>query len=249
MNGESFKIKAGKLRIKGRYYACENSQYPPVIISHEFGLNMLSTARYAKPVAKAGFNVYIFDFCGSGAGISRGRSSRKMSVLTEVDDLFAVMDYVKARENCESLILGGCSQGGLVTALAAAQRESEVEKIFLVYPAVSIPDDARRGSMLGAEVDPENPPKKFTALGYVRLGAAYVKDALSLEPWKEICAFSKPVLILHGRSDGIVDISYSKKAAQLYENARLSEYKAGRHLFPNPMRTCRAAREIIDFIK
>ncbi len=249
MSEERFEIRKDGLVLKGKHFSSGETANPPVIISHEFGMNMLSTARYARPIAKAGYNVYIYDFCGSGAGISQGRKSTQMSVLTEKDDLFAVMDYVMERENAESVILGGCSQGGLVSALAAAERKSEVEKLFLIYPALCIPDDARSGSMLGAKVNPENPAETFTAIGYVKLGKRYVLDALKLDPWEQITPYREPVLIVHGTADGIVNISYARKAAELYENAKLVEIEGGKHIFPMISHVKKTCSEIIKFIK
>lgn len=209
---------------------------------------MLSTARYARLLCKNGYPVYIYDFCGSGSGLSKGRSSREMSVLTEKEDLLLVIDYVKKREYCQRLILGGCSQGGLVTALAAAEMPDYVEKIFLVYPALCIPDDARRGSMLGTKIDPVDLPDSFMVMGYVRLGSRYVTDARSLDPWREICSYKGPVLLLHGTADSMVNIAYSRKAAQAYENATLIEFEGAKHLFTNPKTVRRAAACISDFL-
>ncbi|MBQ9044975.1 MAG: alpha/beta fold hydrolase [Oscillospiraceae bacterium] len=249
MKTERFEIQQDGLTIKGKHYIPERRLGSPVILSHEFGLNMLSAARYARPLCAAGFSVYVFDFSGSGSGISRGRSSRDMSVLTEKEDLSLVLDEVKARERCQRVILGGCSQGGLVTALLAAERADEVESVFLVYPALSIPDDARRGSMLGSRIDPEHIPERFTVMGYVHLGARYVADARSLDPWAEIRTYSRPVLLLHGTADGMVDVCYSRKAAKEYPNAEMIEIEGGRHLFLQPTTVQFATEQIIRFLE
>lgn len=221
------------LRIMGRaYYPDGGDPLPAVIISHEFGTNMLSTARYAGVLCKLGYAVFIFDFCGSGSGISDGRSTDN-SIITEKDDLSFVLDYVISRERIDSgrITLMGCSQGGMVTALLAAERESDIERIVLCYPALCIPDDARRGSMLGARFVPARPPEEFRAL-YVKLGRRYIEDALPLEPWREICSFSKPVLIIHGDRDRVVPISYSETANEKYPDSRLVVLKGAGHLLP-----------------
>ena len=68
----------------------------------------------------------------SGSGKSTG-SSLGMSVLTEKADLLNVLDYVKGLDYVDPtrITLAGCSQGGLVSALAAAEREAEVERLVL----------------------------------------------------------------------------------------------------------------------
>lgn len=214
------------------YLPDESKSLPAIIISHEFGMNMLSTARYAVKLYKLGYAVFIFDFCSSGAGISDGKST-DMTIMTEKEDLNCILDYVKSRDYIDSsrITLIGCSQGGLVTALLAAERENEIERIVLCYPALCIPDDARRGSMLGAKFTSDNLPEKFRAL-YVELGRGYIESALALEPWREICTFSKPVLILHGDKDGIVPFSYAEAANEKYPNSKLVKIENAHHLFP-----------------
>ncbi|MCF0137690.1 MAG: alpha/beta fold hydrolase, partial [Oscillospiraceae bacterium] len=145
-------ISDGNVKIKVKRYLANNSKETgTIIISHEFGLNMLSTARYARGLRRAGYNVFIFDFAGSGSGLSKGRRSTDMSVLTEKDDLKLVFEHVKKLDyvDPDKLILGGASQGGFVTALFSAERKDEVQKMFLYYPAFNIPDDSKRGNIIG----------------------------------------------------------------------------------------------------
>lgn len=72
MKTKRFAVKRNNLVIKGEIYILQSciAKNQTVIISHEFGLNMLSTQRYAKRFAELGYTAYIYDFCGSGAGIS-----------------------------------------------------------------------------------------------------------------------------------------------------------------------------------
>lgn len=76
-----------------------------------------------------------------------GRTSLEMTVLTEKEDLSTVLDYVKNQPFVDSnhIFLMGCSQGGFVSALLAAERENEIEKLILNYPALCICDDCRKG--------------------------------------------------------------------------------------------------------
>lgn len=203
---------------------------PAVIVSHGFASCTRDIKKYARVFADEGFAAVCFDFCMSGSGKSTG-SSLGMSVLTEKTDLLNVLDYVKGLDYVDPtrITLAGCSQGGFVSALAAAERESEVERLVLYYPALCIPDDARRGYMINAKFDPDHVPERFRAL-FVRLGAKYALDAQGLDPYWEICGFSKPVLIVHGIKDKLVDIRYSRRAAQIYPNCRLVEVK-GDHGF------------------
>ena len=200
------------------------------IVSHGFGSCTRDTKKYARVFADEGYAAICFDFCMSGSGKSSG-SSLGMSVLTEKVDLLNVLDYVKGLDfvNSNHITLAGCSQGGLVSALAAAEREDEVERLVLYYPALCIPDDARRGQMINAKFDPDHVPDQFRAL-FVKLSSRYVLDVIGMDPYREICGFQKPVLIVHGTKDKLVDIGYSRRASQGYPNCRLVEIK-GDHGF------------------
>lgn len=163
---------------------------PAVIVSHGFGSCTRDTKKYARVFADEGFAAVCFDFCMSGSGKSSG-SSLGMSVLTEKTDLLNVLDYVKRLDfvDPDHITLAGCSQGGLVSALAAAEREAEVERLVLYYPALCIPDDARRGQMINAKFDPDHVPEQFRALFICR---SPFPSGYSLPPWsicRSFCAW------------------------------------------------------------
>ena len=196
---------------------------PAAIVSHGFGSCTRDTKKYAQVFVEEGYAAVCFDFCMSGSGKSSG-SSLDMSVLTEKTDLLNVLDYVKTLDfvDADRITLAGCSQGGFVSALAAAEREDEIEQLVMYYPALCIPDDARRGQMINAKFDPAHVPEQFRAL-FVRLSAKYVLDVMGMDPFREICGFQKPVLIIHGTKDKLVDIRYSRRACEGYQNCRLVE--------------------------
>lgn len=244
-----FNVKRDNLIIRGKVYLnSDKSKLPAIIISHEFGLNMRFLARYAKCLYKQGYAVFIYDFCGSGVGTSDGKSA-DMSVLTQKEDLSAVLDYVKTLDyiDNEHIILMGCSQGGLVTALVAAERAEEIEKMILFYPAFNIPDNARQCAKLCKKLGMKDLPKTFGAM-HIKLSKKFIEDALSIEPWKEICAFTKPVLIVHGGVDNIVPFRYSKIASKKYTDCRLVKIKFAQHMFLTTA-CSRALKQAIYFLK
>ena len=188
----------------------------PVIISHGFLARRSSVERYAKQFAAWGLTAYTFDFAGGGPrSESDGRFS-DMSVQTEKQDLFRVMDYVREKSGADAdrLILMGCSQGGFVSAMAAAERPSQVSKLILFYPALCIPDDARRGKMMFFKCDPENVPEKVWGPGRtLAIGRRYVTDAQALNAFDAIAGYDGDILFVHGTEDRVVDIAYSEMAA------------------------------------
>ena len=149
-------------------------------------------------------------------GKSDGKTT-EMSVLTEVKDLEAVIDYVKGLSytNAADVTLMGCSQGGFVSALTAAKWKEQIAKLVLFYPALCIPDDARAGKMMFAKFDPENLPE-IVNCGPMKLGRCYVADVIGMDPFEEIKDYPGEVLLVHGTEDKIVDWDYAKRAYQTY---------------------------------
>lgn len=174
---------------------------------------------YAKALARSGRAAFCFDFAGGCVigGKSDGKTT-DMSVRTEVRDLAAVLAFVRglAHVDADDVLLLGCSQGGLVSALAAAEHPSDVAKLALFYPALCIPDDARAGKMMFARFDPANVPERFRC-GPMRLGRRYATDVMDMDPFAEIAAYDGPVLIVHGSADGVVSVGYAQRAFETYQ--------------------------------
>ena len=224
MKIKPFKLKSAGNKLRGIMLNCDaNSPKKTVILCHGFASNMLITLPYAKAFTDAGYAVIMFDFCMSGSGISGGKSVN-MSVLTQKKNLLDVLEYAKALDFVDNnhITLCGCSQGGLVCSLVAAEKEDEIERLIMYYPALCIPDDARRGCLIGTNFDTNNVPDSFYGV-YVKLGKKYVEDALTLDPYEQICTFKKPVLIIHGIEDKLVNIENSRKANERYADCKLIE--------------------------
>lgn len=229
---ELFTCTRGNLTIRGMLLRphCEG-RLTTVIISHGFGSNTFASMHFARHFAAAGYAAVCFDFCGSGRGKSDGPST-DMSILTELEDLEAVLGYVRTLPFVDTgrIVLAGCSQGGLVSALLAARRTDDVYRLILYYPALSIPDDAREGRMLGRRFDPSVIPDTFRILA-IRLSARYAFDAQSVDLFGEIGVYDHPVLICHGTADRVVPIRYSERAAKVYPNAQFHAIPHSGHGF------------------
>lgn len=213
-----FICKRDELEIHGLCYMPSDSNNLPIaIISHEFMSNKLFTVRYAKMFAKMGYAAFCYDFCGGCiVGRSEGKTT-EMSALTEIEDLKAVIKYAKAQAyvNDAKLTLMGCSQGGMVTALFAGQNQCKIDNLVLFYPALSVPDDDRKGHMIKAIFDPDNIPEHMNC-GLMKLGKKYVTDVINMNVFDLIRGYHGNVMICHGNADTLVDISYSQKAVAEY---------------------------------
>ncbi len=214
----AFTCKRDRLTIRGTEYRPEGKCLPIAIVSHGFMAFQDTVRKYAETMAEMGYVSYCFDFCGGCVvkGKSDG-STTEMSVMTEVKDLEAVIQYAQSMEysNPGEIVLMGCSQGGFVSAIAASRLNDKIAKLVLFYPAFCIPDDARAGRMMLAKFDPENIPE-IIHCGPMRLGKCYVKDVIGVDPYQEIQDFTGDVLIVHGTKDKIVDIEYAKRAYEIY---------------------------------
>lgn len=234
----AFSCKRDGLTIRGTEYRPQGDKLPIAIVSHGFMANQGTVKHYAKYLAELGYAAYCFDFNGGCVvfGKSEGKTT-EMSVLTEKQDLQAVLAYACNLPYTDetNVILMGCSQGGFVSALTAAELKEKVKKLILFYPAFCIPDDARKGRMMWAKFDPENIPE-IISCGPMKLGRCYVETVLNMNPYEEIAGYENDVLLVHGTADKIVDIKYAEDAVATYakNEKRVVEYhkiEGGAHMF------------------
>ncbi|MBQ6402910.1 MAG: prolyl oligopeptidase family serine peptidase [Oscillospiraceae bacterium] len=263
---QEFTCSRGSLRLRGSLFRpAEGERLPIAVVSHEYMANRLFTRRYARLLASLGYAAFCYDFSGGCiVGGSQGKTT-DMTVFTEMEDLKAVIAYAKAQPytDPDRLLLMGCSQGGLVTALTAAELGEEAEAIILFYPALSIPDDARKGSMMRARFDPKNIPETMRC-GPMKLGRAYAASVLDLDPLPVISSYHGDVLLVHGNADQLVDISYSRRAYDAYRASAKAALEAGEitamprivfhevegagHIFTHPKHNRDAVRAVTAFL-
>ena len=143
-----FECRHDGLVIRGKVYGDTALPKPIVILSHGFLANQKMCGKYARLLANIGYVAVTFDFCGGGLGCKSDGKSENMTILSEVRDLLSIIDHVKKQPYAKSVSLLGCSQGGFVSAMAARKLPDQIEKLILMYPALCIPDDARKGKMM-----------------------------------------------------------------------------------------------------
>lgn len=232
MKKENFSCKRDDLTINGFVFGRSEKKKPAVILCHGFLANQKMCKKYAELFANIGYVSFTFDFCGGGLMCKSGGKSENMTLLTEKADLCAVYDYVKKLDYVEPerISVLGCSQGGFVSALFAKERPEAIENLMLLYPALCIPDDARDGKMMFFRFDPKNIPDTLGRFP-MKLGGNYARTVINMDPFAEIGGFSGRVLLLHGTADKIVDISYARRAKELYPNCTYREIEGGGHMF------------------
>lgn len=219
MKRKKFSCKRDDLTIRGWWYLPEGAdgKLPTAIISHGFMGNYNGERERAKLFASLGFASLIYDFNGGGLNSHSDGKTTEMSVLTEKEDLKAVIaaacELPFVDENDITLV--GCSQGGFVSAMTASDLQEKIRRLILYFPALCIPDDARKGQMILAKFDPENIPETVVC-GPMKLGRRYVTDVIGMDPYRQIREYRGPVLILHGSKDELVNASYAHEAYKQY---------------------------------
>lgn len=205
-----------------------DSKVPLVIYAHELCHTHEAGSGYARELALRGIAVYTFDFRGGSNDSKSDGHTTEMSVMTEASDLQAVISAAKKWEfaDTDKIYLLGGSQGGMAAAVAAEQNPEAVAGLMLLYPAFVIPD-----KMHGQFHSLGNVPEQFNLMGWIMVGKIYASDVWDYDPYNKMNTYVRPVLILHGDKDVLVDISYSQVAAERYPNAELHVIKGAGHIF------------------
>lgn len=224
-------VDNGDRRIYGVAYVPDGIEKAPLaILSHGLGGTHADMAAYAEALASHGYAAYAFDFCGGSAGSGRSDGeSTQMSVMTEASDLEAVVAAAKGwdfADTGQGVVLVGASQGGMVSALVAAAEPQEVGALVLFYPAFCIVDDTHESFASEDDV-----PETYSLMGWMTVGRNYSTDVWGLDVFGEIGKYAGSVLIVHGDADRIADVSYSERAAEVYQDAELDVIEGAGHGF------------------
>lgn len=206
---------------------------PLVIFSHGLGGTHKAGIPYAERLAKAGYAVYIFDFCAGapGTGSQSDGSDLEMSVQTEICDLESVLSAAEnwSFADTDKIILMGISQGGTVSALTAVRHQDKTAGLILLNPAFNIFD------MIHERFENrESIPEEFDIFnGWFHVSRQYAEDIWDTDPYQELSEYNGKVLLLHGEKDSVVDISYSVRAEQVLSNCEYHEIPDSDHEFYN----------------
>ena len=234
-NGKDIYARAFVPDVEGRV--------PLVIFSHGLGANAWHEEEVQKTLAKAGIAVFSFEFAGgsSSAPMSEGLTT-EMSVLTEVQNLKDAIRVASGLEYADpqKIYLMGSSQGGLVTALTAEEL-TNIQGLFLFYPAFSLPDDIRSSFPKLDEV-----PETFNLLG-TKIGKKYITDIYDMDAYANLDKLMMPVHIYHGKDDNIVPLTASQKAMKRLKDARLTTLEDTGHAL-TPEQQAQIGIEIADEI-
>lgn len=225
---ERREIKGPNGTIVGYLFTPQDAEPGPLIIlSHGLATEQWHNLNTANSLACAGLRVFIFDYCGGSIHAESDGKTTDMSVLTEKADLNAVLDEAKTWDGVTGLGVIGYSQGGLVAAMAAVERD-DIDRLCLLYPAFAMFDQIQ-GSYRSAEDIPQ-----VSDRAGMQVGQIYYADILFL-PFDDIYAYvaqyEGSVMIQHGTQDMAVPYSSSQTAAESYENCTFFTLPGAGHGF------------------
>lgn len=204
-----------------------SEKVPIVIFSHGYNGSYKHFERHAAYLAERGIASVRFDFCGGSVTAKSSMKTTEMTLFTEKADLISIVKAVQANKliNPNFIFLHGESQGGLVSALVAAELKEEIKGLVLIYPALCIPDNWNERFKEVSDI-----PESITFWD-MTLGKNFFLAARELNVYKVISGYEGPVLIIHGDEDKVVPVSYSEKASHIYKNVELLVLEGEGHGF------------------
>lgn len=221
----------------------ENEKVPLVVCAHGLGGSYRSNAAYAEQLASHGLAAYCFDFRGGGGSRSDGDTTG-MSVMTEVSDLEVIMEAASEWDFVDEnkIVLLGTSQGGITSAIAAARHTDKISGLVLMYPAFLV-SDAIHEQFDSLEAVPDT-----FRFNWFTAGRPYAEDMWDYDVYEEIGNYTDKVLLMHGSADSIVPLSYSDRAAEVYEDVEYYVIDRASHGFSGSAFD-EAVRHIFDYLQ
>lgn len=216
-------IKRDGLTLRGTLVKPDKKEFDLVVLMHGFtsdrGMNPDQLLyQLALRFESEGLATLRFDF--NGHGQSDG-AFKDMTVLNEIGDGKAILDYARSISGVRNLYLLGHSQGGVVASMIAGYYHDKVDKLALLAPAATLKDDALKGDTQGYTYDPQNIPDELPIKKGLTLGGFYLRTAQTLPIYEVAKTYTGPVCLLHGLKDTVVDKIASTRYDEVYQNDQL----------------------------
>lgn len=234
--------------IFGKLYLPRDGQAkkPLTILAHGYNSSYHETEAYAQTLAMNGIAAYIFDFCGGSVNSRSEGKTTEMSVFTEADDVAAIVEMVRSWDFIDTgrIALLGCSQGGLVAAIASSQMPEAFKAVVLVYPALMIAEHA-------VNVHPKEAITSETGVEVMGmpLSHIYYDQLVGYKVFDEMKKYQGDVMIVYGDKDPIAAGNYMERARQTYRSCEVNVVPGGAHGFPASITHVQANDHIVKFLK
>lgn len=216
-------IKRDGLTLRGTLIKPKAKEFNLVVLMHGFTSNRgiepeQLLYQLAQRFEAEGMATLRFDF--NGHGQSDGRF-QDMTVLNEIGDGKAILDYARNIKGVKNLYLVGHSQGGVVASMIAGYYHEKIDKLALLAPAATLRDDALKGNTQGYTYDPQNIPDTLAIKKGLTLGGFYLWTAQTLPIYDVAKEYTGPVCLVHGLKDTVVDKIASTRYDDVYQNDQL----------------------------
>lgn len=196
--------------------------------------------QFAQTLAKNGFASLRVDFAGSG---DSDGDFRDMTILTEIEDAHAMVEYAK-KMGIKNLFLLGFSMGGAVASMIASDYLNDLTGLILLAPAGNISDKAGDYEKRLVRVFED----AFDMGGFL-LGQKFVDTLSKMNLFQNAPKFTKPVLIVHGENDQAVPFEVGKKFAGLFPQAEFHLIEGASHCFTTYQHRLEVQEKMIAFIE
>lgn len=243
-------IKRDGLTLHGTLTTPDTDQFNLVILMHGFTSNRGITPdqllyQLADKLADKGLATLRFDF--NGHGTSDGKFE-DMTVLNEIADGKAILDYARNINGVNQIYLLGHSQGGVVASMLAGYYHDQIAKVVLMAPAATLKDDALKGDTQGNTYDPDHIPDTIQMSNGLTLGGFYLRTAQTLPIYEVASQYHGPVCLIHGQKDVVVDKIASQRYHDSYTNSELHLLDDADHGFTLGDSRQESMKIAIDFI-
>jgi putative redox protein len=218
-----------------------------VVLAHCFtcSKSLKITRALATGIEDGGYAVLRFDF--TGLGESEGDFS-DTSVTSNVSDIAAAASYLADR-GFERLALVGHSLGGAATLLAAADIPGAEAVVAVAAPFTAdhvrhlfAEDDMRRAMETG-RITVRIAGRPF------QISATFFEDLEQHCSPERIARLQRPLLIVHGTADAIVEIEEGERIFNAALQPRwFAAIPDGDHLLTGPAQSQQGGRAIVTFL-
>lgn len=216
-------IKRDGLTLRGTFTKPNTDKFNLVILMHGFTSNRgiePDQLLYQLALRLAANNLATLRFDFNGHGTSDGKFE-DMTVLNEISDGKAILDYARNIPGVEKIYLLGHSQGGVVASMLAGYYPEKIAKLALLAPAATLKDDALKGNTQGFTYDPHNIPDTLPIKKGLTLGGFYLRTAQTLPIYEVAQEYHGPVCLIHGLKDTVVNKIASVRYDEVYVDDKL----------------------------
>ncbi|MCD6304245.1 MAG: alpha/beta fold hydrolase [Planctomycetes bacterium] len=204
-----------------------------IVFCHEYGSDMYSCARYARPLIEAGFDMFTFDFRGHGESSNWGKyRPLQWPSDKEMEDVLGACAYVEASLAAEGssphVGVFGISRGA-GAALLAASSDLNIKAIICdgaFSTEATLISLMKRWASIFARVKLvyENHPDAFwrflhwllMRFAQPKMGCRYLSVRKALEEMQ-----SRPIFFIHGQRDSYIRLEQTQL---LYDAAPSPKY-------------------------